>query len=112
MTLHSSKNKINRIMDLQRVSTRWRDVVQEAAILWCTVEASATSRGLPLALEFSHDLPLHIVSNDSSLTTSDALKFVELVKPHSGRWKSLRWQGPNVRNIGLALSTCPTPLFY
>lgn len=92
---------------LSQVASHWRNIVTESPSLWTTVELGY--RGVKLALQRSKDLPLHIRGPNPQTSGPDIYSLLQLVKPHSHRWKSFDWEA-SFDILNPAFLTLTTPI--
>lgn len=91
-------DRVKRVMELSMVSVLWWNVLTNAPRFWTTVQMGCL--GTAITLQRSKDLPLDIRAFNSSKDLHQPGIFVNLIKPHAGRWRSLRWSG-EIRASGL-----------
>lgn len=97
-----------RAMELSAVSARWWKVLAATPAVW--VDVRWGDAGCSSALQRSRTRPLDICVAKNNKTSRSIAEFVELITPHSARWRSLSWAAPGFDYLKPAFPSTHFPL--
>ncbi|KAG8975476.1 hypothetical protein FRC05_005545 [Tulasnella sp. 425] len=90
--LFQSRKRMAELYGLRLVSELWKELIENTPTLWTHVSGDSPMTVIQDCLRWSKNRPLQIEVYSSQFKSSEALiEYLQLLQPHSYRWKTLRY---------------------